>query len=205
MIRESTHENRIILASASPRRSELLQQIGVQFTVRPAAIDETVRRGERPVEYVRRMASEKAEAGLRQAGSSAEQRRVVVLGADTAVVVDSTILGKPNDRPDAVRMLQSLSGRSHQVISAVAVTDGSRLEQRSSLTEVVFRNLSDEEITAYCASGEPEDKAGAYAIQGLGALFVTELHGSYTGVVGLPLLETAELLAAFGCFSGIRI
>ena len=195
---------RLILASASPRRTELLEQIGVQFTVQPAAIDETVRPDEPPLDYVCRMAAEKARAGFIHASAAASQSsgdsasdsgeaRFIVLGADTAVVVDSQILGKPANAGDAGRMLRLLSGRSHTVISAVAATD------------VVFRGLTDAEIAAYCATGEPADKAGAYAIQGLGALFVKELRGSYSGVVGLPLLETAELLAAFGCYGGIRI
>jgi septum formation protein len=201
----------LILASASPRRTELLQQIGVQFTVQPASIDETVLPGERPLDYVCRMAAEKARAGFAQASKSAGrsasesgQLPFIVLGADTAVVVDSVILGKPAHSGDAGRMLRLLSGRTHTVLSAVAATDGDRLEQRHTATDVVFRSLTDDEIAAYCATGEPADKAGAYAIQGLGALFVRELHGSYSGVVGLPLLETAELLAAFGCYGGIR-
>lgn len=202
---ERSNNYRVVLASASPRRSELLEQIGVQFTVSPAAIDETVRPGEQPRDYVCRMAAEKARAGFNEVSSAASNAPVVVLGADTAVVVDTLILGKPKDPADARRMLGLLSGRTHEVVSAVAATDGVRFEQRMNTTEVVFRSLLDDEIKAYCDTGEPADKAGAYGIQGLGALFVKEIHGSYSGVVGLPLLETAELLAAFGCYGGIRI
>jgi len=190
----------LVLASASPRRSELLQQIGVRFTVQPADIDESVLSGELPVDYVVRMAVEKAQAGQRRARLPA-----IVLGADTAVVVDSSILGKPENEADCRRMLKLLSGRAHTVMSAVAVTDGVRVEYRCSHTEVVFRQLDDDAIGSYWRSGEPADKAGAYAIQGLGALLVENINGSYSGVVGLPLFETAELLVTFGCHSGLKI
>lgn len=190
-------ELEIVLASASPRRRELLQQIGVEFTVTPADIDETVRPGESPAAYVLRMATTKARRGYARLPAGVDRRRLV-LGADTAVVLDEKILGKPRDRADAEYMLACLSGRTHRVLSAVAVTDGERLESRLSETEVTFRQLRPGESTAYWNSGEPHDKAGAYAIQGRGALLVRELRGSYTGVVGLPLYETAELLEQFG-------
>jgi len=193
----------LILASASPRRRELLAQLGVSFSVLPADIDERVVDGETPQAYVRRMAVGKAEAGHAQA-AVAVAPGPIVLGADTTVVVNAQILGKPENQDDAMRMLALLSGRTHRVLSSVAVTDGKRLEARTSITEVSFRNISPGESAAYWATGEPCDKAGAYAVQGLGALFVHELKGSYTGVVGLPLYETAELLTLFDCRLGLE-
>lgn len=187
----------IVLASASPRRRELLAQIGVEFTVNPADIDETVRAGEVPENYVLRMAITKAQQDFATLAEPAFAHRLV-LGADTAVVIDRQILGKPRDQADAEYMLACLSGRTHRVLSAVAVSDGTRTESRLSVTAVTFRTLRPGEGLAYWQSGEPCDKAGAYAIQGRGAVFVSELQGSYTGVVGLPLFETAELLEMFG-------
>ena len=183
----------LILASASPRRRELLTQIGVQFTIAPAHIDESLRAGELPEQYVRRMADEKAQHGLRDSAGAN-----LVLGADTAVVLGTQILGKPRDAAHAQQMLMTLSGKTHQVMSAVAITDGKRTEQRLSVSHVTMRTIDTAEANAYWETGEPADKAGAYAIQGYGATFVRELHGSYTGVVGLPLYDTAELLASFG-------
>lgn len=194
----------LVLASASPRRRELLAQLGVSFTVAPADIDEGVKPGEAPQVYVRRMAISKAREGYAQAVAAGNGSGRIVLGADTTVAVDNLILGKPEDMADAIRMLEQLSGRTHLVLSAVAVTDGKRLEDRTSITEVSFRNIRADEGAAYWATGEPCDKAGAYAVQGLGALFVQELKGSYTGVVGLPLYETAELLTLFGCRLGLE-
>ena len=193
----------VILASASPRRRELLAQLGVSFIVAPADIDERVLPGETPRAYVRRMAIGKAEAGYAEAVTANALNRIV-LGADTTVVVDEHILGKPENEADAMHMLEQLSGRTHLVLSSVAVTDGKRVEARTSTTEVQFRAIRRDEQAAYWATGEPCDKAGAYAVQGLGALFVEELRGSYTGVVGLPLFETAELLALFGCRFGLE-
>jgi septum formation protein len=190
------HELLVILASASPRRRELLAQIGVEFTVSPADIDETVRPGETPDDYVLRMAITKAQQGCASLADAVASS--LVLGADTAVVLDKQILGKPRDQADAEYMLASLAGRTHRVMSAVALTDGKRLESRLSITTVTFRDMSADEIRAYWHSGEPRDKAGAYAIQGYGALLVCDLQGSYSGVVGLPLFETAELLEMFG-------
>jgi septum formation protein len=189
-------EFRVVLASASPRRRELLAQIGVEFTVSPADIDETVRPGESPDDYVLRMAITKAQQGY--ANLADPVAASLILGADTAVVLDKQILGKPRDQADAEYMLASLAGRTHRVMTAIAFTDGMRLESRLSVTAVTFRDMSADEITAYWHSGEPRDKAGAYAIQGYGALLVRELQGSYSGVVGLPLFETAELLEMFG-------
>ncbi len=185
-------QRRLVLASASPRRRELLAVLGVEFAVAPADIDESVRPGEAPQAYVRRMALEKARAGLRAAGNA------VVLGADTSVVLDGRILGKPQDRDAALALLADLSGREHQVLSAVALVAADGETEALSATQVRFREITPAEAAAYWASGEPADKAGGYGIQGLGSVFVEALSGSYTGVVGLPLFETAGLLEQRG-------
>lgn len=183
---------RIILASASPRRQELLQQIGVKFEQQVAIVDETVRETESPEEYVVRLALEKARAVWRQQGN----KGLPVLGADTAVVIDGQPLGKPQHHQDCGLMLRRLSGRSHQVLSAVALVAG-REEVRVSVSNVWFRLISDAEIEAYWRSSEPCDKAGSYGIQGMAAIFIERLEGSYSGVMGLPLFETAHLLEDF--------
>lgn len=183
----------LFLASGSPRRRELLAQIGVPFSTLTAPIDETPQPGEQPRAYVCRLASSKAAAGQALAPEGA-----VVLGADTAVILDERILGKPVDGQDARAMLGALSGRTHQVLTAVAVCDAGAAEVICVSSQVRFRHLAAREIEAYWASGEPADKAGSYAIQGLGAVFVEAIEGSYSGVVGLPLCETAALLARFG-------
>jgi len=182
----------IVLASASPRRAELLTQIGVSFLVRPADIDETPAGDESAEHYVERLAREKARAG------SASQPDKRVIGSDTSVVLDGHILGKPQSAADAVRMLKVLSGKTHQVMTAVAIAWGDTCESRLVVTDVRFRELSGAEIEAYVATGEPMDKAGGYGIQGRGGIFVEELRGSYSAVVGLPLQETAALLAGAG-------
>jgi len=182
----------LVLASASPRRCELLAQIGIEFEQQVADIDETPRAGESPADYVARLALEKARAA-RRAGSCAAP----ALGADTAVVVDGRILGKPADFADARDMLRLLSGRVHEVFSAVALVAG-REAVAVSRSTVRFREIGDSEIAAYWRSGEPRDKAGGYAIQGLAAAFIERLDGSYSGVMGLPLYETARLLDDFG-------
>lgn len=187
----------LILASSSPRRRELLDQIGVTYRVQPVEVDETPREGESPEAFARRMALEKARAGWKAQGSG-----LPVLGADTVVTLDGVILGKPADRAEALHMLGRLSGSTHRVLSAVALKHGGREAVRLSETRVRFRTLAPEEIAAYWDSGEPADKAGAYGVQGLGALFVEHLEGSYTGVVGLPLYETGQLLEAFGIAHG---
>jgi len=184
----------LVLASASPRRMELLRQIGVSFTVVEHQVDEATRAGESPQDYVQRLALEKA----RSAQALMADSSLPVLGADTIVVCAGRILGKPCDREDAMRMWRLLSDTEHQVYSAVALCQGERSEGRMSCTQVRFRALSAQDCEHYWTSGEPAGKAGAYAIQGLGALFVQAMTGSYTGVVGLPLFETAQLLAAFG-------
>jgi septum formation protein len=192
----------IYLASGSPRRRELLTQIGVPFHTLSAAIDETPLPGELADDYVVRLAKAKAVAGhgslLVEATLPVDSSLAVVLGADTAVVVDGQILGKPRDAAEGSAMLRLLSGRTHQVLTAVALFDGQRFEWANIRSEVSFRPITRAEATAYWASGEPADKAGGYAIQGLGAVFVTGMHGSYSAVVGLPLCETAELLGRFG-------
>jgi septum formation protein len=185
----------IYLASGSPRRRELLQQIGVPFRVVGAAVDEAVRPGEAPAAYVERLAAAKADAGL---AGSRDEADVPVLAADTAVVLGGKVLGKPADRQDAERMLRQLSGRTHEVFTAIALLTVGGLESRISRSEVTFRNLADEEIQDYWETGEPADKAGAYAIQGRAAVFIADLRGSYSGVMGLPLFETAELLSKAG-------
>lgn len=185
----------LFLASASPRRAELLGQIGVPFQRVSASIDETPLEAEEPVIYVERLAQEKARAGLQLLQQNAQ---AVVLGADTAVVLDGRILGKPQDRADALAMLAALSGREHQVLTAVALCSAERSASVVVASQVRFAPISPVQAEAYWASGEPLDKAGSYAIQGLGAVFVAGMSGSYSAVVGLPLCETASLLADFG-------
>jgi septum formation protein len=184
----------LYLASGSPRRRELLTQIGVPFLTQIAPIDENALPGESPLAYVERLALAKGHAGL---AALADSDDAVVLGADTAVVLDGRILGKPRDRADALATLQALSGRSHQVLTAVALVSRERQAARVVTSQVTFRPLTQAEIEAYWASGEPQDKAGSYGIQGLAAVFVSQLQGSYSAVVGLPLCETAALLAEF--------
>jgi septum formation protein len=194
----------LFLASSSPRRRELLTQLGLQFTVISQAVPEHRLPEESPEDYVQRLALEKARAGFDQL---ADEVLRPVLGADTTVVVDDDILGKPSGRLEALEMLARLSGRSHRVLSAVAVVGRDNLGQdrpnvktgvRLSESWVTFRVITEEEREAYWASGEPADKAGAYAIQGLAAIFIERLEGSYSGVMGLPLFETSELLGEFG-------
>lgn len=184
----------IYLASASPRRAQLLRQLGVEFRVRPAELEEAIRPGESPEHYVARTAAEKASAVCE---SVAGETHAAVLGADTIVVAQHEVLGKPADRDAALVMLERLSGESHAVVSAVALTDGRNTQTRLCASKVRFRATTAQERAAYCATGEPFDKAGAYGIQGLAAAFIERLEGSYTGVMGLPLFETAELLARF--------
>lgn len=184
----------LYLASSSPRRRELLTQIGLSFNLVSGNVDETPLPDEAPAAYVERLARCKAQAGLTML---AQRPDVCVLGADTAVVLDGRILGKPKDREDALAMLQALSGREHQVLTAVAVVDRDRCEVRVVSSDVSFRAISEAEAEAYWDTGEPHDKAGGYAIQGLAAIFVKRVEGSYSAVVGLPLCETAELLADF--------
>jgi septum formation protein len=185
----------VYLASGSPRRRELLQQIGVAFRVVGMTVDEAVWPGEAPLGYVARLAAAKAEAGWDR---SRDAHEVPVLAADTAVVLDGRILGKPADREDAEGMLRQLSGRTHEVLTAIALRTAQGVQSRISRSEVTFRSMGAAEARAYWETGEPSDKAGAYAIQGCGAIFIAELRGSYSGVMGLPLFETAELLQKAG-------
>jgi septum formation protein len=182
----------VYLASASPRRAELLRQLGVEFRVHPAELDERRHAGERPGAYVERLAAAKAAAVHEQLATAAP-----VVGADTVVVCAGEVLGKPADSASAIEMLARLSGRTHEVLSAVAVADGQSTQTRLSVSKVRFRPTTPPERAAYCATREPLDKAGAYGIQGFAAAFVEYLEGSYSGVMGLPLFETAELLAPF--------
>jgi septum formation protein len=182
----------VCLASASPRRRALLEQLGVAYLTQPADIDETLAAQEAPGDYVVRMAQAKALA-VRARGVE-----LPVLAADTAVVLDETIFGKPRDRSDGVAMLARLAGRTHRVLTAVALAQAAGVAFRLSASEVRMRAISAAECAAYWDSGEPRDKAGGYAIQGRGAVFIEHLCGSYSGVVGLPLYETAQLLAAAG-------
>jgi len=160
-------------------------------------VDESTVPSEAPAAYVSRLAAAKADAGRRQNREARSPARPV-LGADTAVVIDGQILGKPLDEADGLRMLRLLSGRTHEVLTAVALAAGERLASRLSRSRVTFREIGDAEAREYWSTGEPRDKAGGYAVQGRGAVFVAELHGSYSGVMGLPLYETAEMLRAAG-------
>jgi len=183
----------ILLASASPRRRALLAQIGIDCAVHPVDLDESRRPGESPADYVRRLAREKARAGL-----AASDAGLPALGADTVVVLDGDTLGKPRDGDHARATLARLSGREHRVLSGVALATAARCESVVVATRVFFRELSTAEIDAYWDSGEPADKAGGYGIQGRGAVFVERIDGCYSNVVGLPLAATAQLLAEFG-------
>ncbi|MBL8487011.1 MAG: septum formation inhibitor Maf [Rhodocyclaceae bacterium] len=198
-------EPRIYLASRSPRRRELLNQIGVRFDLMlfrtPPRDDpetsEEAHPGERPDDYVVRVARAKAAHGARLVGL----RHLLahpVMAADTTLDIGGEIVGKPESEAHAAEILVRLSGRSHRVLTAVAMAEGGRLEHALSVSEVRFRELTEREIRRYVASGEPMDKAGAYGIQGRAAMFVEEIRGSHSGIVGLPLYETAQLLSAFG-------
>ncbi|MDD3884041.1 MAG: Maf family protein [Gallionella sp.] len=190
---------RIYLASQSPRRRELLQQMGVTIAevLRDLAVDETAHPGEMTEVYVRRVAQAKAEAGW-AAVQARGMAPLPVLAADTTVTIDGHILGKPADREDAAAMLRRLSGREHVVLSAVALKDAQNFEMTVSTSTVRFSALDEARIQAYLRTGEFEDKAGAYGIQGHAGMFVEHLNGSYSGVMGLPLFETAELLRKLG-------
>jgi septum formation protein len=196
---------RLILASASPRRAELLRAAGYQFDVVVADVDESLRPGETPSQYVRRLAADKSAvvSGFsRTARGLAHGRRdvaadAIILGADTTVVIDDEILGKPRDDYQVAAMLQKLSGKRHKVLTGISLRQGAYEIGRVETTEVDFRALSDDEVAWYVASGEGRDKAGAYAIQGLAARFIPRIDGSYSNVVGLPVAAVADLLRSF--------
>jgi septum formation protein len=192
----------LLLASASPRRQELLAQIGVPHAVLAVDVDESALPGESPEQLVQRLARDKALAGRDRDGGARP-----VLGADTVVVLGTRVFGKPRDEEDALQMLQALSDRSHRVLTAVALAlpgKGSAVLEQCSDTEVQMRPITPEEIRAYWASGEPAGKAGGYAIQGRGAAFIRHIRGSYSGVMGLPLYETAQLLQSQGLHGVLR-
>lgn len=200
-----TSDKKIYLASRSPRRRELLAQIGVGFELlllrddpaRGKDVDESPLPGENPHDYVLRVSHAKADVGWQRV----QQRRLPhfpVLAADTAVVLNDRIMGKPANRDEAMEMLLALSGKRHEVLTAVAVANAGRIEQKLSASIVQFGKLTDHAVRRYAMTGEPLDKAGAYAIQGHAAAFIEKIEGSYSGVMGLPLYETAELLAGFG-------
>ncbi|OQX16337.1 MAG: septum formation protein Maf [Thiothrix lacustris] len=188
------HVPQLILASASPRRSELLAQIGIRFVVQTADVDETPSPDETPEALVERLAILKAETVSLRLRSG----NLPVLGSDTLGILNGELLVKPRDLADAQQMLRKMSGQSHDILTAVALTTATGTQVKVSRSIVTFRTITDAEILAYWASGEPHDKAGAYAIQGLGAVFIEKLAGSYSGVMGLPLFETAQLLATAG-------
>ena len=179
------------LASSSPRRKELLSALGLEFTAAGVDVEETRLPGESPQAMVIRLAAAKAEAAVVPAGTA-------VLGSDTAVVLGTTVFGKPRDEADCLAILGALSGRTHEVMTGVALRRSSGIATVLSITEVKFREIGQDEALAYWQSGEPRDKAGAYGIQGRGGVFVESIRGSYSGVVGLPVFETAELLAVAG-------
>jgi septum formation protein len=182
----------LYLASNSPRRAQLLKQIGVPFAVINASIKEERAEGESAENYVLRLALEKAQAGFKKS-----ERRNAVLGADTIVIIDQQILEKPTDQLDAKKMLQLLSGRTHQVLTAIAIVNAQFSKTQLVKTDVSFKVLSEQEMNDYWSTGEPKDKAAGYAIQGIAGKFVTNINGSYSAVVGLPLYETEQLIKEF--------
>jgi septum formation protein len=194
-VMQSLSKPLIYLASASPRRSALLAQVGVPHAVRPVAIDENIQDGEMPAAYVKRLATQKAEALWTRLP---DEERLPVLGADTSVALEDEIMGKPRDEEDGVRMLQRLSSKTHRVYTAVALRHAGGCDAHVNVSEVSFRKLDPAEIRAYWRTGEPADKAGGYAVQGIAALFIERIAGSFSGIMGLPLFETGELLRTVG-------
>jgi septum formation protein len=192
----SLAQMRLVLASASPRRRELLAQAGYSFTVDAADVDESPRMGEKPDAYVLRLAVEKAQAifARRAARDEDSNDPLIVLGADTSVVLDEEILGKPTDASDARRMLQRLSGRTHRVLTGIAAVTSAGVVSDVETTEVVFAEISSQELDAYCATSEPLDKAGAYGIQGYAARWIPRIDGCYFNVMGLPIARVVKLI-----------
>jgi septum formation protein len=184
----------LVLASASPRRKELLAQAGFQFTVFPANVPEERRLDEDPIAFVTRLAREKAHAVFTQLQRDSSDERLLVLGADTVVVTETEVLGKPRDEADAARMLRLLSGRTHKVITGVCLTSVEKTEVAAETTAVTMREISEKEIAAYIATGDPMDKAGAYAIQGYAARWIPRIDGCYFNVVGLPLAKLTSMI-----------
>lgn len=182
----------IILASQSPRRKLLLQQIGIQPICKPVDIDESVQDAESPLDYCKRLALEKAQEGWKQS-----EKRLPVLGSDTIVVLGNQILGKPRDEEDARTMLRSLASNEHQVITAVAMVNVNKQEVVTSISQVKFATIPDEELLEYVTSKEPMDKAGSYGIQGYASRWIKHISGSHSGIMGLPLYETTELIREF--------
>lgn len=189
-------QKQLILASQSPRRQALLQQLSYQFSVQASNIDETVMLKESPSDYVLRLALEKAQH-VYSTLSQAMQKSSVVIGSDTSVVINDNILGKPQNLNDCINMLSLLSGNQHQVLTAIAVVSDDEIYTHLVTTNVLFKTLALAEIEAYWKTGEPQDKAGSYAIQGIAGQFIKKIEGSYSSVVGLPLYETAELLSRY--------
>jgi septum formation protein len=187
----------LILASASPRRAALLRQLGLHFVIQPSDLDETPLAGESAEAMVRRLALAKARAAA-AANAAHASADLPALGADTTVVCDGAMLGKPIDRADGLAMLAQLSGRRHDVLTAIALVHGDRVEVAMSISRVFFRHVHESEAAAYWATGEPRDKAGGYGIQGIGGIFVRRIEGSFSGIAGLPLAETEALLQTFG-------
>jgi nucleoside triphosphate pyrophosphatase len=183
---------RLILASASPRRAELLRAAGYEFGIHAVEIDERSRTGESPVEYVQRLAQEKSAGAFKELSEG--EASTLVLGADTAVVIGSEILGKPRDVEDAARMLRLLSGRTHQVLTGVCLVNAERSVSHVEISDVTFARLTEDQIAWYVSSGEGRDKAGGYAIQGLAARFIPRIEGSYSNVVGLPIASVDDLI-----------
>lgn len=194
----------LILASQSPRRKELLSQIGYTFSSIPANINEELKNNEKAVDYVQRLAIEKAQA-VAENLTSMERKLTVILGSDTSVVYKNNILGKPSNFDECKQQLQMLSGSTHQVLTSIAAIHQTYCLSEVITTDVTFKDLTLNEITRYWATGEPQDKAGSYGIQGIAGQFVTNISGSYSAVVGLPLFETTQLLSKFGVITPIQL
>jgi septum formation protein len=201
-VNDQPSANVLILASQSPRRKQLLAQLGYQFTVQASDIDECILPSELAYDYVLRLAKQKA-LHVFDSLNCAQQKVTSVLGSDTCVVLDNKILGKPRNEDDCIATLSSLSNRQHQVLTAIALVNARGLEGQVITTEVTFKVLSKTEIQAYWLTGEPQDKAGSYGIQGIAGQFVKTINGSYSAVVGLPLYETAQLLNNAGYHGAI--